>query len=401
MKLILAAGARPNFMKIAPLVRAIEKHNSSLNLNLNHNLVYILVHTGQHYDYEMSQVFFEDLELPRPDMHLGVGSGTHAEQTGKVMVQFEKVLLQEKPDVVVVVGDVNSTLAAALAAVKLHIPVAHVEAGIRSLDKGMPEEINRLLTDHISEYLFTTSKYDDGNLKKEGILSSKIFRVGNIMVDSLLYNKPLAQKSDILKRLGLLTSHRLPITKSKSKFEFESESRTSYALVTLHRPSNVDDKDRLLRIISAVKEISRRIPVVFPAHPRTQKKLLEFGLLPESRSKFFIVPPLSYLDFLNLEMNARFVITDSGGIQVETTVLGIPCLTVLDSPVWPITHKQGINILVGSDSRKLVKEAFKILDSKSVPKSESQPKSKSKSPIELWDGGTAERIVEALSSAHK
>ncbi|MBM3175977.1 MAG: UDP-N-acetylglucosamine 2-epimerase (non-hydrolyzing), partial [Chloroflexi bacterium] len=315
MKLILAAGARPNFMKIAPLVHAIEKHNSSLNLNLNRNLVYILVHTGQHYDYEMSQVFFEDLELPRPDMHLGVGSGTHAEQTGKVMVQFEKVLLQEKPDVVVVVGDVNSTLAAALAAVKLHIPVAHVEAGIRSQDKGMPEEINRLLTDHISDYLFTTSKYDDANLIKEGIPRSKIFRVGNIMVDSLLYNKPLAQKSDILKRLGLLTSHRLPIT--------ESESRTSYALVTLHRPSNVDDKDRLLRIISAVKEISRRIPVVFPAHPRTQKKLLEFNLglsvigSPDgvgtwqsqsaSESQFLVIPPLRYLDFLNLEMNARFV----------------------------------------------------------------------------------------------
>jgi len=273
----------------------------------------------------------------------------------------------------------------------------------------LPEEINRLLTDHISDYLFTTSKYDDANLIKEGIPRSKIFRVGNIMVDSLLYNKPLAQKSDILKRLGLLTSHRLPIT--------ESESRTSYALVTLHRPSNVDDKDRLLRIISAVKEISRRIPVVFPAHPRTQKKLLEFNLglsvigSPDgvgtwqsqsaSESQFLVIPPLRYLDFLNLEMNARFVITDSGGIQVETTVLGIPCLTALDSPVWPITHKQGTNILVGSDSRKLVKEAFKILDSKSAPKSESQPKAESKLPIKLWDGGTAERIVEALSSTHK
>jgi UDP-N-acetylglucosamine 2-epimerase (non-hydrolysing) len=354
-------------MKIAPLLRAIDKYNA-----LSLNLTPILVHTGQHYDYEMSQIFFQDLKLPKPDVYLGVGSGTHAEQTGKIMIEFEKVLINEKPDLVIVVGDVNSTLAAALATVKLHIPIAHVEAGLRSYDKTMPEEINRLLTDHISDYLFTTSEYDDSNLGKEGIPGDKIFRVGNVMVDSLLYNKPLAGKSDVLERLGLLTSHQSQIN--------------PYVLVTLHRPSNVDDKQSLRQIITAVKEIARMIPVVFPAHPRTQKRLEEFNLLPGSRSKFLTIPPLGYLDFLKLEMNAKFVITDSGGIQVETTVLGIPCLTVLDSPVWTITHQQGTNILVGNDSQKLIKEAFKILDSKS--------KTESKSRIRLWDGKTAERIVE-------
>jgi UDP-N-acetylglucosamine 2-epimerase (non-hydrolysing) len=271
-----------------------------------------------------------------------------------------------------VVGDVNSTLAAALAAVKLHIPVAHVEAGIRSHDKAMPEEINRLLTDHISDYLFTTSKYDDENLRKEGIPSSKIFRVGNIMVDSLFHCKDMAARRDTLTSLGL--------------------KKKGYALLTLHRPSNVDDKDRLLQIISDVKEIAQKVPVVFPAHPRTQKKLQEFNLnlISQPQSNFSMIPPQGYLDFLNLEMNARFVITDSGGIQVETTVLGIPCLTVLDSPVWTITHKQGTNTLVSSDSRKLVKEALKILNSQF--KSKSQSKS-----LAFWEGNTAERIIAILA----
>ena len=366
MKLILVCGARPNFMKVAPIIRAIDKRSGTSNSEL---VEPILVHTGQHYDYEMSQIFFQDLDLPQPDIHLGVGSGTHAEQTGKVMIKFEKVLLKEKPDLVIVVGDVNSALAAALAAVKLHIPVAHVEAGLRSYDRTMPEEINRLLTDHISDYLFTTSKYDDDNLKREGISGEKIFRVGNIMVDSLLSNKQVAEKSNILSQLNL--------------------TKQNYALLTLHRPSNVDDKQSLIRIMSALRQVARRIQIVFPAHPRTQKNIASFRLGEFFQDKAIqLIKPLGYLDFLNLEMNSRFVITDSGGIQVETTVLGIPCLTVFDSPLWTITHKQGTNILAGSNSQKLIQEAFKILSGKGK---------KGKCP-ELWDGRAAERIVNMIYS---
>ncbi len=361
MKVALVCGARPNFMKIAPLMRAIEKHNASSKTNLIEPL---LVHTGQHYDYEMFQVFFQDLELPQPDIYLGVGSGTHAEQTGKIVIEFEQVLFKEKPDLVVVVGDVNSTLAAALAAVKLHIPVAHVEAGLRSYDRTMPEEINRLLTDVISDYLFTPSPDADENLKREGVADKKIFFVGNIMVDSLLYNTEKAERSQILTRLSL--------------------DKGNYAVLTLHRPSNVDKKESLLQIIQALQEISQRIPVVFPAHPRTRKSIEGFGLI-----KFFedehirFIKPLGYLDFLKLEMNARLVMTDSGGIEPETTVLGIPCLTLLDATGWKETENQGTNILVGNDSQKLIKEAFRILDGKT----------KKGSIPELWDGKTAERIV--------
>lgn len=368
-------------MKIAPLLRAIAKHNEVNKLNklnkLNeHPITPILVHTGQHYDYEMSQIFFEELKLPQPDVHLGIGSGTHAEQTGKTMIEIEKVLLREKPDLVIVVGDVNSTLAGALAAVKLHIPVAHVEAGLRSYDQTMPEEINRLLTDHISDYLFTTSKYDDGNLKKEGIPDKKIYRVGNIMADSLLDSREIARKSDILLRLGLLTAHQSPITE--------------YALLTLHRPSNVDEKASLSRIMDTITQIAHKVLVVFPAHPRTQKRLKEFGILSGTlvtNHRLLITEPLGYLSFLNLEMNATMVITDSGGMQVETTILGIPCLSMLDHPVWPITHEQGTNILVGSDCQKLKDEASKVLSGKG----------KKGSIPELWDGRTAERILDVLT----
>jgi len=352
-------------MKVAPLLRAIDKHNR--HANPQSLITSILVHTGQHYDYEMSQIFFEELKLPQPDVHLGIGSGTHAEQTGKIMIEVEKVLLGEKPDLVIVVGDVNSTLAGALAAVKLRIPVAHVEAGLRSYDQNMPEEINRLLTDHISDYLFTTSKYDDGNLKKEGIPKKKIYRVGNVMVDSLLDSREIARKSDILSRLGL--------------------KEQSYAVLTLHRPSNVDEKASLSRIMDTIMQIAHKILIVFPAHPRTQKRFKEFGILnnlPITSHQLLVTEPLGYLGFLNLEMNARMVITDSGGMQVETTILGIPCLTMLDNAVWPITHEQGTNILVGSDCQKLKEEAFKILDGKwkkgGIP--------------ELWDGKAAERIVD-------
>ena len=368
MKVILVAGARPNFMKIAPLMQAIGRHNAS---SRESSIVPILVHTGQHYDYEMSQVFFHNLELSCPDIHLGVGSGTHAEQTGKIMMELEKVLLTHKPDVVVVVGDVNSTLAAALTAVKLHIPVAHVEAGLRSFDQAMPEEINRLLTDAISDYLFTHSPDANENLEREGIPQQKIFLVGNVMVDSLLCYKPKAEQSQILRQLGL--------------------TENGYALLTLHRPSNVDEKESLLRIIKALEHISREIPIVFPAHPRTQKRLKEFDLFnqsPITSDQFLLIEPLGYLDFLNLEVNANFVMTDSGGIQEETTVFNIPCLTLRDTTERPVTITEGTNTLVGNNSEKIITEASKILDGKG--KKGSCPK--------LWDGKAAARIIKILAT---
>jgi UDP-N-acetylglucosamine 2-epimerase (non-hydrolysing) len=285
---------------------------------------------------------------------------------------------------VIVVGDVNSTLAAAMAAVKLHIPVAHVEAGLRSYDRTMPEEINRLLTDQISDYLFTPSPDADDNLKREGIPPEKIFFVGNVMIDSLLYNKPLAEKSDILQRLGLITNHQSAVTE--------------YALLTLHRPGNVDEKDSLTNIMTAITAISQRIPVVFPAHPRTRKKLEEFGLLDQSpvtshqspitNHRLLIIPPLGYLDFLKLEMYARFVMTDSGGIQEETTVLNVPCLTLRDTTERPITITQGTNVLVGNSPQRIIAEASRILDTHSPITSHQSPA--------LWDGITAERIVATI-----
>ncbi len=365
MKAALVCGARPNFMKIAPLIRAIEKHNACSGASL---IEPVLVHTGQHYDYEMSQVFFQDLELPQPDCYLNVGSGSHAEQTGRVMIEFEQVLFREKPGLVIVVGDVNSTLAAALAAVKLHIPVAHVEAGLRSGDRTMPEEINRLLTDAIADYLFTPSPDADNNLRREGIADEKIFLVGDIMVDSLLYSMKRAEESRILTRLGL--------------------AKGSYAVLTLHRPGNVDKKESLLRILQALTEISRRIPIVFPAHPRTRKSIEAFELLSFFKDEQIrLIEPLGYLDFLKLEINAGLVMTDSGGIQEETTVLNIPCLTLSDTTERTITISQGTNVLVGHDTRKIITEASGILDGK---------KKKGNCP-EIWDGKTAERIVEVLA----
>ena len=408
-------------MKVAPLLRAIAKHNELYGpnkLNRLNELVPVLVHTGQHYDYEMSQVFFQDLELPKPDIYLGVGSGTHAEQTGKVMIELEKVLLKEKPDLVVVVGDVNSTLAAAVAAVKLHIPVAHVEAGLRSFDREMPEEINRLLTDQIADYLFTPSRDADRNLKREGIPREKIFFVGNVMVDSLLYCRPLAEKSNILERLRLSRLNK-PNKRNELKEPEERASARPYAVLTLHRPGNVDDKHSLAHIMSAVADIAKRIPVVFPAHPRTQKKLRDFHInfpatvvSPTELNKLYklnkpnklnkrllVVPPLGYLDFLKLEMCAKFVMTDSGGIQEETTVLNVPCLTLRDTTERPITITHGTNVLVGSAPRKIVEEASRILASEALPrKKPNKPDELNKHPAPpLWDGKTAERISAVLA----
>jgi len=342
----------------------------------------------------MSKVFFEDLELPEPDIYLGIGSGTHAEQTGRVMIEFEKVLFKEKPDLVMVVGDVNSTLACALASVKLDVRVAHVEAGLRSFDRTMPEEINRLLTDQISDFLFTPSPDANENLKKEGVAEEKIFLVGNVMVDSLLYNLEKAKKSSILERLGL-------------RERFSSDHcllPTAYCLLTLHRPSNVDDKDSFLRIINALTEISKHIPIIFPIHPRTRNQIEAFGFehyftnssphashLTPHACGIRCVDPLGYLDFLNIMMHSKFVMTDSGGIQEETTVLGIPCLTLRDTTERPITISQGTNVLVWNDTEKIIDEAFKVLDGKT--KRGNRP--------ELWDGKAAERMVEILSTGFR
>lgn len=351
-------------MKIAPIIRAIEKHNTSSRTN---RIKTTLVHSGQHYDHEMSQVFFQDLKLPRPDVYLGVGSGTHSEQIGKTMMGLERVLLKEEADLVIVVGDVNSTLAGALAAVKSGIPVAHVEAGLRSYDRSMPEEINRLLTDAISDYLFTPSLDADDNLKKEGILAEKIFLVGNVMVDSLLHNREAIKRSQILSRLDV--------------------KQKNYALLTMHRPNNVDSGESLLRIGAALKKISLRIPIIFPIHPRTKKNTEKFGLKGLFEDKhILLIEPLGYLDFLKLTTDARFVMTDSGGIQEETTVLKIPCLTLRDSTERPITISQGTNTLVGNKTSVIMQEATKILDNKG----------KKGSIPPLWDGKTAQRIVNII-----
>jgi UDP-N-acetylglucosamine 2-epimerase (non-hydrolysing) len=380
MKIVLVAGARPNFMKIAPILRAIKDYNEKAQNKAGaRTLDPILVHTGQHYDYEMSKVFFEDLEMPDPDVYLGIGSGTHAEQTGKAMIEIEKLLIERKPDLVVVVGDVNSTLAGALAAVKLHIPVAHVEAGLRLFDKTVPEEVNRLLTDAISDYLFTYAVDSDENLKNEGIPQEKIYFVGNVMVDSLMQSKKKASQRNTLSRMGLKNG--------------------GYGVLTLHRPDNVDEKESLSRIIKAVTEVSHKIPIVFPAHPRTQKNLKEFGLLPNPLSpvsslqspvtdhQLLISNPLGYLDFLQLMMSSKFVLTDSGGIQEETTILNIPCLTLRDSPDRPVTVREGTNTLVGKDSERIRNEVSKILDGNR----------KTGRVPELWDGKAAERIVAILA----
>jgi UDP-N-acetylglucosamine 2-epimerase (non-hydrolysing) len=385
-KWILVAGARPNFMKVAPMIKAIHAHN-----HLNEDDIHpLLVHTGQHYDVNMSDAFFRDLRLPEPDVHLGVGSGPHGEQTGKVLIEFEKVLWREKPELVIVVGDVNSTLACALAAAKLHIPVAHVEAGLRSFDRKMPEEINRLVTDALSDYLFTPSPDGDENLLKEGIPREKIFMVGDIMVDSLLSNLEQAKKTRTLEHLSLKP---------------DQQPLRPYALLTLHRPSNVDNKISLGRIIHGLLEVASRIPILFPIHPRTKKQVKLFGmetalefhpsadLLLEDyyedmtlKKKIHCFEPLGYLEFLNLMAHAKIVLTDSGGIQEETTVLNIPCITLRDTTERPITLTQGTNVLVYDDPQKIVAEVTKILDGKA----------RQGTCPSIWDGHTAERIVEVL-----
>ncbi len=355
MKIIGVVGARPNFMKIAPIYNQF-KHKEGVN--------FLICHTGQHYDFNMSKKFFEDLEIPEPHFYLGVGSGTHAEQKGKVMMEFEKILFKEKPDWVMVVGDVNSTLAAALAAVKLHIPVCHVEAGLRSFDDKMPEEINRKLTDSISQLLFTHSPEADKNLLREGIPKEKIFLVGNVMIDTLIENFEKIKKSEILQKLGL-----------KEK---------EYCLLTLHRPENVDEREKLEKILKTLDEIAEKIRIVFPIHPRTSKNIKSFGLSSLLKN-IYVIEPVGYIDFLNLEMNALFVITDSGGVQEETMFLNVPCLTLRKTTERPITIKLGTNILCKS-TEKLKREVDKILKGK-IKKSKG---------YKLWDGKTSQRIKNIL-----
>jgi UDP-N-acetylglucosamine 2-epimerase (non-hydrolysing) len=353
VKILHIVGARPNFMKMAPIIAALKRRDGVRQ---------VLVHTGQHYDAKMSDVFFQDLGMPDPDVHLGVGSGSHAQQTAKIMLEIEPVLLREKPDVVMVAGDVNSTIGVALVAAKLGQRIAHVEAGLRSRDWTMPEEINRVLTDRLSDLLFTPSRDGDENLIGEGIEPSRIHFVGNVMIDSLRAALPRARESRIHERLEV--------------------AKGGYALATLHRPSNVDEPQALQRLLSALSDVGREIPVIFPIHPRTRARLPE-GF---SARGVKLIEPLGYLDFLALTADARLVMTDSGGIQEETTALGVPCLTLRENTERPITVDVGTNQLVGTDPARVVPAAREVLAGRGK---------KGRIP-ELWDGHAAERVAEVL-----
>jgi UDP-N-acetylglucosamine 2-epimerase (non-hydrolysing) len=359
MKILNVVGARPNLMKIAPLMAEYSRYKS---------IKATLVHTGQHYDEIMSKLFFSELGIPEPDVNLEVGSGSHAAQTAEIMKRFEPVLINYKPDVVVVVGDVNSTIACGLVAVKLGIKLVHVEAGLRSGDRSMPEEINRVLTDSISDLLFCTEQSGVKNLLREGISPKKIHLVGHVMIDTLLRNKEKAKKSNILNLLNL--------------------NGDDFTVLTLHRPSNVDDPVVFARILEAIKIIQNDIPVIFPVHPRTRKNL-ESGSLGEHANQlpgFRLTEPLGYLDFLKLMSNAKVVLTDSGGIQEETTILQIPCLTLRENTERPITTELGTNQIVGTNPKTII-QAYKRAVNGSLNKPVIPP---------LWDGHAAERIVKTL-----
>jgi UDP-N-acetylglucosamine 2-epimerase (non-hydrolysing) len=355
IRLMAIAGARPNFMKIAPLLAELARRP---------RFDVFLVHSGQHYDALMSDGFFADLGIPEPDANLAVGSGSHAEMTAEVLKRMEPLLVEHQPDALIVVGDVNSTLAASLAAVKLAVPVAHVEAGLRSSDRGMPEEINRILTDAMSEWLFVTEASGHENLLREGVAEDKIHFVGNVMIDTLEANLAKARAMDTLERLGLEAG--------------------GYVALTLHRPSNVDDPEHLARLFEVFEEIHRELPVVFPVHPRTRSVIEEQlrGKSPEIRT----IEPLGYLDFLRLMADARLVLTDSGGVQEETTVLGVPCLTMRENTERPVTVSVGTNRIVGRDPDRIREEVRTILDGRAA---------EGRIP-DLWDGGAAKRIVDVL-----
>jgi UDP-N-acetylglucosamine 2-epimerase (non-hydrolysing) len=360
MKVLLIVGARPNFMKAAPICAEMRRRADEFDVKV--------VHTGQHYDAAMSDSFFKDLGLPEPDFHLGVGSASHAEQTAKIMLAFEPIVLDDKPDWVVVVGDVNSTVACALVASKLGVQVAHVEAGLRSFDRSMPEEINRIVTDSISDLLFTTEGSANDNLRREGIPDEKVRFVGNVMIDSLVKHLENVGQSNVLSDLGL--------------------SSGDYAVLTLHRPSNVDSRETLEPLIDALIEIAERIPIIFPVHPRTRAKIGEFGLNGDSPG-LRLIDPLGYLDFLALYSKAKFVMTDSGGLQEETTYLGIPCLTIRENTERPVTIEIGTNQLV-IDHSALRKAALESITSTISASNKIPP---------LWDGKAAVRICDELVSS--
>ncbi|MFN0054081.1 MAG: non-hydrolyzing UDP-N-acetylglucosamine 2-epimerase [Planctomycetales bacterium] len=355
MHVLLVAGARPNFMKIAPLTWEL-KSRSGARMTL--------VHTGQHYDRKMSDLFFEQLRIPEPDVNLAVGSGSHAVQTAEIMKRFEPVLLERKPDIVLVVGDVNSTIACALTSVKLGTPVAHVEAGLRSFDRLMPEEINRILTDAISDWLFVSEPCGVENLQREGVPASRIHFVGNVMIDTLLAMRDAAEQSPVLEQMGLASK--------------------AYAVVTLHRPSNVDDPGVLAGLMSALSRISRELPIVFPIHPRTRGALERQGGLGESDIR--LVDPLGYLDFMKLIAHSRLVLTDSGGLQEETTILQVPCLTLRENTERPVTATEGTNTLVGMDPVRIIEHGLRALSAPAVG---------GKIP-QFWDGRAAQRILDVL-----
>ena len=362
IKIICVCGARPNFMKIAPLMRAFKENGGFQTL---------LVHTGQHYDAKMSTLFFNELNIPKPDINLEVGSGSHAIQTAEVMKRFEPVVLDFKPDYVLVVGDVNSTIACGLVAVKLGVKLIHVEAGLRSFDRTMPEEINRILTDTISDLLFVTEQAGIDNLKNEGINSSKVHLVGNVMIDTLLANREKAEKSDILEKMGL--------------------TKKGFAVITLHRPSNVDDMNMLGEILAAFEEIQKDLKLVFPIHPRTKKNIAgsNWEKRVEAMKNLLLIEPVGYLDFLKLTSHAALVMTDSGGIQEETTILGVPCMTLRENTERPVTVTEGTNRLVHITTKDILTNYQEL--------KASNFETKGKIP-KFWDGKAAERIVGILAT---
>ena len=361
MKIINVVGARPNFMKVAPLHRV---------LSATDGIESRIVHTGQHYDEKMSDIFFEQLGMPEPDVYLGVGSGSHAQQTARIMVAFEEVMEAEAPDLVVVVGDVNSTLACALVATKLHVPVAHVEAGLRSGDRRMPEEINRVMTDSIADLLFVTEQSGVDNLKREGIADERIHLVGNLMIDSLVAFRERAAQVDIIEQLGV--------------------EPQSYVLMTMHRPSNVDHAEGIAALVETIERLAAERTVVFPIHPRTKNRIAEFGYTDKvmTMSNLKLLEPLGYLQFLRLMEEAAVVVTDSGGIQEETTFLGVPCLTLRENTERPITIEMGTNELMALDPAQIQQRVTEVTDTSYKPQ---QPP--------YWDGAAAERIVKVIAGA--
>jgi len=361
-KILNIVGARPNFMKIAPLQQEFKKHSDTFEVKL--------LHTGQHYDYEMSEVFFEELGIREPDIYLGIGGGTHAEQTGKLMMAFEQVLDEEEPELIIVVGDVNATLACSLTAVKKGVKVAHIEAGLRSYDRTMPEEINRIITDSISDLLFTPSEDGNANLKKEGIPEEKIHFVGNIMIDTLFRMRDIARtRSTIHDELGL--------------------NGGAYGLITLHRPSNVDVEETYRGIMHAFGEITGNLPLIWPVHPRSRKQAEAFGIWEELNRMegLILTEPIGYLDMVALMEQSSLVLTDSGGVQEETTALGVPCLTLRKNTERPITVHEGTNRVVGIQPERIVEEAVDILKN-GTSATENRPL--------YWDGKTSERILQIL-----